>query len=107
MSEGVIVELHETMTLKSIVTASTSQVSSNLGEEVVILHLQSGVYYGLDEVGASVWNLLHEPVQVAAICDAIMREYEVSAEQCERDVVELLQDLANMGLVHVTPASDR
>jgi hypothetical protein len=36
-----------------------------------------------------------------------MREYEVSAEQCERDVVELLQDLANMGLVHVTPASDR
>jgi hypothetical protein len=45
----------------SIVVATKDQVSSDLGGEVAILDLKAGVYYGLDTVGARIWNLIQEP----------------------------------------------
>jgi hypothetical protein len=77
------------------------QVSSQLGDETVILHLEDGVYYGLDPVGTSIWHLLQEPRLVAEIRDRIVDEYDVDAERCERDLLALLRDLAQRRLIDV------
>jgi hypothetical protein len=78
------------------------QISSQLGEETVILHVEDGVYYGLDPVGTSVWRLLQEPRAVAEIRDLIVEEYEVDPERCERDLDALLRDLAERRLIEVS-----
>ena len=85
----------------STVVAVSHQVSSNLGEETVILELDGGIYYGLNEVGARIWNLLREPRTVAEIRDAIADEYDVESERCLRDVLELLGELESRGLIEV------
>ena len=89
----------------AIVVATREQVSSDLAGEVVILNLNRGVYYGLDEVGALVWNLIQEPRPVEAIRDAILEGYEVEPDRCERDLLALLQDMEAAGLVEVTNAT--
>jgi hypothetical protein len=76
-------------------------LSSELGSEYVLLNLQDGTYYGLDEVGADIWTRLQTPVTIADICDAIVTEYDVDAERCRRDVLKLLHDLAKRGLVEI------
>jgi len=81
------------------VVATAAQVSCELGEETAILHTESGVYYGLDPVGTRVWQLLQEPVTVAEIRDAMLREFDVSAAQLDGDLRRLLVDLAAAGLV--------
>jgi hypothetical protein len=87
--------------MNTIVVAVQGQVSSDLGGEVVILSLEDGIYYGLDEVGARVWSLIQTPTAVASIRDAILEEYDVDAPQCEHDLLALLDDLAARGLVEV------
>ena len=81
--------------------AAKDQVSSDLGGEVAILDLKAGVYYGLDAVGARIWSLIQEPRTVNEIRDILLEEYEVEPERCERDLLVLLQRLADEGIIEV------
>jgi hypothetical protein len=85
----------------SSVVAAKDQVSSDLGGEVAILDLKGGTYYGLDHVGARIWGLLQEPRTVEEIRDVLLSEYEVEPDRCERDLLALLQRLADEKLVEV------
>ena len=81
--------------------AAKEQASSDLGGEVAILDLKAGVYYGLDAVGARIWSLIQEPRTVNEIRNILLEEYEVEPERCERDLLVLLQRLADEGLIEV------
>jgi hypothetical protein len=85
----------------SIVVAGKDQVTSDVAGEAVILHMRSGRYYGLAQVGARIWHLISEPKRVSEIRDAIVQEYDVAVDRCERDVVTLLEEMAEQGLVEV------
>jgi hypothetical protein len=85
----------------SMVVVTKDQVSSDLGGEMAILHLGVGMYYGLDEVGARVWELIQEPRAVDDVRDVLLSEYDVEPERCERDLLALLRRLAEEGLVKV------
>jgi hypothetical protein len=85
----------------SIVVASVDQISSDMAGEIVMLNLKNGTYYGLDEVGARVWNLIQEPRSVSAVCDAILAEYQVEPDRCEGDLLALLGELAAAELIEV------
>ena len=90
-----------TVALSSVVCASEHQLSSDVSGEAVILDLERSVYYGLDPVGATVWRLLTTPRPVNELVDAVLAEFEVDRDRCERDVVALLQEMAARGLVEV------
>jgi hypothetical protein len=91
----------ETISLETIVVASKANVSCALGEEEAILDMRSGVYYGLDPVGAHVWKLLAQPRTVRDLRAAIMAEYRVESEECESDLVTLLEKLRAEGLIEI------
>jgi hypothetical protein len=85
----------------STVVAARDQVSSDLGGEVAILNLHAGMYYGLDDVGARVWQLLQEPKVVGDIQATIAKEYEVEPTRARDDVLALLKHMADEGLIEV------
>jgi len=91
----------------SIVVASSEQVSCPLGEESAILNLKNTVYYGLNSVGARVWELLQQPKSVGEIRDTLLEEFEVEAERCERDLLDLLEKMRSEGLIEVQSAAVR
>lgn len=70
-----------------------------VGDETVILNLESGTYFGLDPVGARVWQLLSEQLSFAEIHETLLREYEVSGEVLEGDLANLIAALENNGLI--------
>ena len=55
----------------------------------------------MDEVGARVWELIHEPIAVNQIQETIVEEYDADRVRVERDVLAFLQRLADEGLVKV------
>jgi len=85
----------------SVVAASRDQVSASLGNETVLLSMESAMYYGIDSVGSRIWELLQEPIRVSQIRDVITSEYDVDAERCEADVIAFLQRLLASGLIEV------
>lgn len=84
---------------ETVVTAVPDQVCANLDDGVIILHLHNGVYYSLNQVGTRIWNLIQKPMPVREICDIVLSEYEVESTRCERDLLELLQELAAHDLI--------
>ena len=95
------------ISVHSIVSATPEQVSCPLGEEAAILNLKNTVYYGLNPVGARVWSLLQKPRSVGELRDALLEEYDVEAEQCERDLLGLLEKMRSEGLIQVSNAAAR
>lgn len=91
----------------SIVTATKEQVGSEVAGEAIILNLQSGMYYGLNPVGARIWHLIQEPKTVDVIRQTLLEEYAVEPEICDRDLQALLQELLSHGLVEVSHATAR
>jgi hypothetical protein len=91
--------------LDSRVMATKEQVSADLNGEAVILNLKSGVYYGLNPIGALVWNQIQEPRRVLDLRDAVMAEYAVEAQVCEQDLLALLEGLLEAGLIEVSDAA--
>jgi hypothetical protein len=86
---------------RSIVVATRDQVSSDLAGETVVLSMQSAKYYGMDEVGSRIWELVREPIRVSDLVEAIVSEYDVQPDQCESDVRAFLGRLAAGGLLEV------
>ena len=83
------------------VVVAADVVASDFGDELVILSLRDGVYYGLEDVGARVWQLVQQPVSVPRIYETIAAEYDVEPDRCERDIGALLAELADSGLLEI------
>lgn len=93
------------ITNQSFVSVSHDQVSSDfLDGETVILNLKDGVYYGLNAVGSRIWQLIQEKKSVGEIIETLLDEYDVDPEQCEREVLALLESLSSKGLVNIAEA---
>jgi hypothetical protein len=89
------------LSLYTIVVATPEQVSCPLGEEAAILNLKNSVYYGMNPVGARVWELLKQPKSVGELRDVLLDEYEVDQERCEIDLLALLGTMRDEGLIVV------
>lgn len=94
----------EAITKSTIVQASSNQVSSQLGDEAVVLDVTNGVYYGLNPVSARIMELIEEPRRVEDIHTVLLDEYDVPAEKCYDDVVALLSKMREHGLVDLREA---
>jgi Coenzyme PQQ synthesis protein D (PqqD) len=93
------------LSVHSIVVAANEQVSCSLGEESAILNLENSVYYGINPVGTRVWSLLKQPRSIEELRDTLLNEYEVDAELCERDLLNLLEKMRSEGLIEVRGAA--
>lgn len=83
------------------VVASSAQVSVTFEQEVVILQTDAGLYFGLDDIGTRIWELVAEPVRLGDIVRSLTARYDVSEAQCLSDVVTLCEALAGRGLLDV------
>ncbi len=86
----------------SRIVASTHQLSCDLAGDAAIVNLTSGVYFGLDPVGARIWNLIREPTTFADVRDALIHLYDVEPHTLESDLRDFLSQLAEQGLVEIS-----
>ena len=82
---------------------SDEVLSQEVNGETVLLDLEGESYFGLNEVGTRIWQLLQDKPMDVQVLDTLSDEYDVSREQLEGDVSELLDKLAGAGLIKHTP----
>jgi hypothetical protein len=78
-----------------------SVVAAELDEEMVLLNVETGIYFGLDELGAVIWKLLTEEADETAIIDRIAAAYEVERARVEGDLHAFLNQLTHAGLIQL------
>ncbi len=91
-----------TLSLPTHVDISPDALFQELEGEAVLLNLQSERYYGLDDVGTRMWQLLAVNGDVAAAYAQLLQEYDVEAAQLEADLAALIDRLAEAGLLTIT-----
>ena len=70
-------------------------------EQAVLLNLRTNQYFSLDEVGAHLWALLKEGTSLREGYPGLLEESEVEPAQLEQDVLELMENLKEHGLVEI------
>lgn len=97
LGSDVMVKIHN----NSTIVVTDDVVSCDLDDEAAILNLKNGVYYGLNPVGAFIWNLIQKPITINEIIDILLMEYDVKNEICQNDVMDLVENLLDNRLVKV------
>jgi len=83
----------------SKIVVSKNVVSCDLSGETAMLDMKEGIYYGLNEMGTIIWELIQKPITIQEIVDNILEEYEVDEETCYEDVVELTEQMLENKLI--------
>jgi hypothetical protein len=82
-----------------ILAASPDVLAADLGAEVALLAVRSGLYYSLADVGVRVWQLIRDGINREDLVSVLLTEYDVEATALERDLDSLLDSLTREGLV--------
>jgi Coenzyme PQQ synthesis protein D (PqqD) len=81
--------------------ASSNHIYSEIGAEAVILDLTLGIYYGLNETGAQIWQWIQEPKTLSELSQLLLDEYDVNREEALEDINNLLQQMIDTGLIEI------
>ena len=87
---------------KKSVKVSKQVVFQKVGDGMVLLHMRTGAYYGLNPTGARLWELLKEKKSLRGALDALMTDYyDVKPDVLRRDAMRLVRRLQAKGLIEV------
>ncbi|MEN8721781.1 MAG: PqqD family peptide modification chaperone [Alphaproteobacteria bacterium] len=85
----------------SLISRGDDHVEAPMDGEFALMHVENGKFFAVREVTAEIWRLIDDPKPVAQIISALLDEYEVSEEECAKDVIDVLSELHNQGLIKV------
>jgi hypothetical protein len=84
------------------VIATSDTLINQVGGESVLLNLGNEKYYGLDEVGTSMWKALTTCETIQQAYESLLDEYDVDGEVLRRDLVGMIENLSANGLIEIT-----
>jgi hypothetical protein len=87
------------LTLDCRLRLADSAATRRVGDDTVILNIESGTYFGLDAIGARFIELLEAAGSVAAVLPAMLEEYAVAEGQLQEDLLRLAQNMLDSGLL--------
>ncbi len=88
-----------TPTVEKLYVRNPGYATANLGEELAVLDMASGSYFGLNATAAELWHLLDRPQPLESLCRTLQSGFEVDADRCRVEVLALLERLCAAGLV--------
>jgi hypothetical protein len=79
---------------------NTEIFSSKIDDEIVMMDEAASLYFALNAVAASIWTHLTTPTSVKKLHEALLQEYEVEAEQCQKDLLKFLTEMHEHKLIN-------
>lgn len=87
--------------LETVINKNLEIDDTDLDGEKVMMNLDKGEYFMMNEVGSRIWEIISEPINVKDIINTLRNEYEVDEETCKDTVIEFLGRLDNADLISI------
>jgi hypothetical protein len=96
-----------TLSLQSVIQREPGIVAAEAGEDVVMVSIENGQYYGVSQVARAIWEAIERPITVSDLINYLIMYYNVDSLTCEKDTLAFLEQLAAERLLQVVhgPAS--
>jgi len=95
---GIVQEVTETSSLRR----GRDLLEATLDDEVILLSVERGFYYSLDDIGSDIWRRIVTPCRASDLFAALSKDYDADAATVARDVLPLLREMAAEGLIDVS-----
>ncbi|WP_246055356.1 lasso peptide biosynthesis PqqD family chaperone [Pseudalkalibacillus caeni] len=89
----------EKITQYDVISQTEGNICSDMAGEKVMLSIKNGKYYNLGETGGDIWDMIINPIEVNAIVENLVIQYEVNQEECEGQVLSFLEELLEQDLI--------
>ena len=87
--------------LETVINKNLEIDDTDLDGEKVMMNLDKGEYFMMNEVGSRIWEFISEPINVKELISTLRNEYEVDEETCKDTVIEFLGRLDNADLISI------
>ena len=94
-------DVEQNIPLSAVIVCTENNLSCDLKGEAVILNLESGIYFGMNPLGARIWELIQHPVKVSDVQRQLLREYDIQPVDCQKDLMKFLETLLVQKLIKV------
>lgn len=94
--------INNELDLETVVFRNNEIDDTDIDGEKVMMDLEKGKYYMINEVGSRIWDIINRPIKVNDIIEALLSEYHVEVDECKETVLEFLGELRNDGLIEVS-----
>jgi len=91
----------QTISLENTVAWSGKQLAAEIHNEVVLMDVERGCYYGLDEIGSEIWRAVENPLAVHSLCQSLTKKYKADPAIVASDVLTLLNNMYARELIVV------
>ncbi len=89
------------MDYKQKISLSDTVFAQEVDGEMVLLDMNSENYFGLDEVGCSIWQIMQDKETLGEIYESMLAAYDVEPEHLKSDLLEFIEQLKNAGLLKI------
>jgi hypothetical protein len=93
------------LSVEAVIVRGGGLFDAEVDGEIVALHVEKGSCYGLNKVGSRIWQLIEAPTAIGEICATLVSEYKIDPVTCERQVLDLLEELRAEGLIEIRAPS--
>ena len=94
------------ITLDSQVKQNATIYTSCIDDEVVMLNIDLGKYFGMNTIASDIWKKIKDPLLVKTLTESLSSEYNVTPMECQSDVMSFLEKLAENGLIEICECED-
>lgn len=88
--------------LDTIINKNLEIEDTDLDGEKVMMNLEKGEYFMMNEVGSRIWEIISKPINVKDIIETLRSEYEVDEETCKCTVIDFLIRLDHAKLISIS-----
>jgi Coenzyme PQQ synthesis protein D (PqqD) len=89
------------LTLKSIVQRDPEVIASEADQDLIMVSLTTGSYYGISDVAREIWEAIERPKKVSDLVDDLTSNYHIDPCSCEEQTMSFLEALLEEGLLQV------
>jgi hypothetical protein len=87
------------LNLDSTVVHHPGIVAADMDGETVMMSIEAGEYFGLNDVGTYLWEFMAEPIAIKSLCQRVLDSYEVDEATCQTGVLNYVEKLLDRGVI--------
>lgn len=90
------------ITTQSVLARNPEINFTDMGGEIVMMSIDQGEFYGLDDIATDIWNRLEEKMAVHNLCKDLCASYGIDTEQCLTDILPFLDEMVADKLINIS-----
>lgn len=84
---------------ETLIARNKGVLANKVGDEVVMMDMEKGKYFGVNKTGSYIWQLLEQPATIGELCDRLVADFGISKEQCTNELKPFIEQMQKENII--------